>query len=76
MAIGFLVNFLGIPPFQMLYYTAVLNGLAAPILLMMILTISNNKKIMGAHTNGILSNVLGVAITALMTAAGIALFLF
>jgi NRAMP (natural resistance-associated macrophage protein)-like metal ion transporter len=76
MLIGFLVNFLGIPPFQMLYHTAVLNGLAAPILLVLILNISNNKKIMGKHTNGILSNILGVFITLAMTAAGLSLFIF
>ncbi len=75
MLVGFLVNFLGIPPFEMLYYTAILNGLAAPILLILILMISNNKKIMGKHTNGILSNILGIFITTIMAAAGIALFI-
>lgn len=74
MLIGFVVNFLGIPPFQMLYHTAILNGLAAPLLLMLILRISNNKKIMGKYTNGPLSNILGIFITVVMTAAGIALF--
>lgn len=75
MSIGFLVNFLGIPPFQMLYHTAVLNGLAAPILLILILSISNNKKIMGKHTNKWFSNVLGIFITLAMTAAGFSLFI-
>lgn len=74
MLVGFAVNFLGIPPFQMLYHTAVLNGLAAPILLLLILLISNNKKIMGKHTNGWFSNILGIFIMIVMTAAGIALF--
>lgn len=76
MTIGFIVNFLGISPFHMLYYTAVLNGLAAPLLLVFILLIANNKKIMGAHVNKRLSNVLGILITMIMAVAGISLFVF
>jgi len=70
--VGLVVNFLHIPPFKMLYYTAIFNGLAAPPLLVMILLISNNKKIMGKYTNGRLSNILGIIIAGIMTAAGIA----
>ena len=69
--VGLLVNFLGIPPFKMLYYTAIVNGLVAPPLLVLILFISNNIKIMGEYTNGILSNILGWTIVAVMTVAGL-----
>ncbi len=72
--VGLLVNFLGIPPFKMLYYTAILNGLAAPPLMILILLISNNKKIMGNYTNGLISNVLGWTIAGIMTVAGGAVF--
>ncbi len=72
--IGILINFLHIPPFQLLYYTAVINGLIAPPLLVLILLISNNQKIMGAHTNRRWSNILGVAITLIMTVAAVFLF--
>jgi Mn2+/Fe2+ NRAMP family transporter len=71
--LGILVNFLGIPPFRMLYYTAVLGGFAAPPLLVIIMLISSNKKIMGKHTNGYASNILGWLITGIMTVAGVAL---
>jgi len=74
--VGLIVNFVGIPPFKMLYYTAVLNGLVAPPLLVLILLISNNSKIMGRHTNGWLSNALGILVTVVMTAAGIGLLLY
>ncbi|MEK7451804.1 MAG: divalent metal cation transporter, partial [Patescibacteria group bacterium] len=74
--IGVFVNFLEIAPFQLLYHTAILNGLVAPPLLILILCISNNKKIMGKHTNGKISNTLGVLITGLMVIAGISLFIF
>jgi Mn2+/Fe2+ NRAMP family transporter len=67
--VGLLVNFISIPPFKMLYYTAVLNGIIAPILLLFILLISNNRAIMGEHVNSRLSNVFGLMITTAMTAA-------
>ena len=56
----------------MLYYTAVLNGIIAPPLMLVILWIANDKKIMGSHVNGRLSNVLGSIITAVMAIAGLA----
>jgi len=74
--VGLIVNYLNIPPFKMLYYTAVINGIVAPPLLILILLISNNKKIMGQYTNGPISNFLGITITIIMTAAAIALLFF
>ena len=71
--IGFLVNFTGISPFKMLYYTAILNGLIAPPLMVLILLISNNTNIMGKYTNSRLSNILGWSITFVMTVAAVAL---
>lgn len=65
--IGLLINYLPIPPFRLLYYTAVLNGICAPPLLILIMLISNNKKIMGEYTNKRLSNILGVTITLVMS---------
>lgn len=73
--IGLLVNFTSIKPFQMLYYTAILNGICAPLLLLLIMLIGNNKKIMGEHTNSTISNIFGWMITLVMTLASIGLFL-
>ncbi len=70
---GLLVNFLGIPPFKLLYYTAILNGLCAPVLLFMILRIANNQRIMGKYVNGKISNVLGWGVALFMSLAGLAL---
>jgi NRAMP (natural resistance-associated macrophage protein)-like metal ion transporter len=72
--IGLLVNFTSIKPFQMLYYTAMLNGICAPPLMVLILVISNNKKIMGKHTNSLFSNILGIIITIIMTIAAVLFF--
>ncbi len=71
--VGLLINFLHIPPFKMLYYTAVVNGIAAPPLIILILLISNNKKIMGKHTNSFESNLLGIVIAVVMGGAAVAL---
>ncbi len=71
--VGLLVNLTPIKPFQMLYYTAVLNGIVAPPLIMIILCIANNKKIMGAHTNSWFSNIFGWTIACIMSLAAIAL---
>jgi len=64
--VGLLVNYTPVSPFQLLYYTAILNGFCAPPLLVLIMLISNNTKILGKHTNGMLSNVLGWGITGLI----------
>ncbi len=72
--VGLVVNFLRIPAFTMLYDTAMLNGLIAPPLLILILLVANNKKIMGKRANGWLSNALGIVVTGVMTVAAVALF--
>lgn len=71
--VGLLVNFLSIKPFQMLYYTAVLNGIVAPPLMVLVMLIGNNKKIMGKYTNAKASNILGWFITVVMSLAAMAL---
>ena len=70
--VGLLVNFSGIGSMTMLYYAAMLNGILAAPLLVVILLIGNNKKILGERTNGFFSNTLGIIITAIMGLVGIA----
>ncbi|HVZ58973.1 MAG TPA: divalent metal cation transporter [Patescibacteria group bacterium] len=71
--LGFVVNFTSIKPFTLLYYTAILNGIAAPPLMILILLTANNKKIMGNYTNSSFTNVLGWIITLVMSLAALAL---
>lgn len=71
--VGLLINFSSIPAFKMLYYTAMLNGICAPPLLILIMLISNNKKVMQNYTNGKVSNILGWSITVIMSIAAAAL---
>lgn len=71
--IGVIVNFIGIPPFKMLYYAAVLNGIIAPPILIMLMFIANNKKVLGEHTNGWFSNTMGWIIIIIMSVCAVAL---
>lgn len=69
MCVGLLINFLHVSPIEMLFYTAVLYGITAPVLIFMILRISNNKKIMGNFTNTRSTNIAGGITFLLMTVA-------
>lgn len=74
--IGLSLDMFGISPIQALLYTAILYGLTAPVLIAIVLHISNNKKIMGEFTNNKLSNVLGGITLVLMSLAAVALLYF
>jgi len=54
--IGLMINFIGIDPIKALVFTAVFNGVAAVPLIFLIARIARNKKIMGEHRSGWLSN--------------------
>jgi NRAMP (natural resistance-associated macrophage protein)-like metal ion transporter len=71
--LGLSMNYIGISPIQSLIYTAILYGLTAPVLIAIILHISNNKKIMGKNVNGKLTNFLGFSALVIMSVAAIAL---
>ena len=71
--LGLSLNYIGISPIKALIYTAILYGLTAPVLIAIILHISNNKKVMGRFTNSKTSNILGFAALLIMTVAALAL---
>lgn len=68
--VGLLVNFTRIPPFKMLYYTAIVNGVLAVPLLIIILRLASDRRIMGKRVNSRLSTLLGWIITAVMAIGG------
>jgi NRAMP (natural resistance-associated macrophage protein)-like metal ion transporter len=72
MLVGLSLNFIGLNPIKALIYSAVLNGIVAPIILVLILLIARNKKIMGEWTNSKSSASLGWILTGLMTVSGLA----
>lgn len=71
--LGLLLNLTGIDPMQALVWTAVLNGLLAPPLLVVVMLVANNKEVMGERVNSRWLNVLGWATTILMFAAAVGL---
>jgi len=73
--VGAIANFLKIPPVTALFWAAVINGILAPPLLVIIMLVSNNGKVMGARVNGLLTNFIGWATVAVMAAASLGIFL-
>jgi Mn2+/Fe2+ NRAMP family transporter len=71
--LGLSMNYIGITPIQALIYTAVLYGVTAPVLIGIILHISNNKAIMGEFTNTRYLNVMGGIALIIMTVAAVTL---
>ena len=65
--VGLFVNFTSVGPITMLYYAAMLNGVLAPPLMILILLIANNKKILDKYTNKWIANTLGITITVIMS---------
>jgi NRAMP (natural resistance-associated macrophage protein)-like metal ion transporter len=76
LVLGLSMNYIGISPIKALIYSAVLYGLTAPVLIAIILHISNNKKIMGEFVNGKKANTLGFTALILMTVAAVFLIYF
>lgn len=71
MMVGLGINFLNINPIKALIYSAVANGVVAPVVLVLIVLISSNKKVMGEWVNGPVTKVIGWSATILMLAAGV-----
>ncbi|MFH1171920.1 MAG: divalent metal cation transporter [bacterium] len=72
MAVGLFINFLGLDPIKALIYAAVLNGIVAPVALVMIVLLSSNKKIMGSHANGPVLKTFGWVITIFLFIVAVA----
>jgi len=70
--VGILINFIGIDPIKALLYSAVANGIVAPVILIFIVKISSNKKIMGEYRNKPITKSLGWIATILMGVTAIA----
>lgn len=70
---GIALNFLHIDPIRALFVTAVINGMVAPPLLMLIVLLGSDRKVMKDKVSGRLSKTLTWAATALMALAAVAL---
>jgi len=72
--VGVAIDFAGINPISALYWTAVINGVVAPPLLVVVMLVANNRRVMGTRTNGIFTNLIGWLATLVMFVAAIAMF--
>jgi NRAMP (natural resistance-associated macrophage protein)-like metal ion transporter len=73
LVLGLSLNYIGISPIKALIYTAILYGMTAPVLIAIILHISNNKSIMGDYTNTLKANIFGFMALIIMTLASLVL---
>jgi NRAMP (natural resistance-associated macrophage protein)-like metal ion transporter len=71
--VGVGLALIGLPPFQALVVAALINGLLAPLILVLVMSIANDRRVMGTRTNGRWLNLLGWATTGLMGLAAVAL---
>ena len=73
--VGLVIPFTGVKPIDALFFTSMLNGIAAPFLLVVIMLAARNTKVMGRQTIGPVLTVLGWIVTIAMFAALIGLAL-
>ena len=76
LVLGLSLNYIGISPIKALIYTAILYGITAPVLIAIILHVSNNKAVMGRFTNSRTSNILGFLALIIMSLAAAFLLYF
>ncbi|ETB63631.1 MAG: Natural resistance-associated macrophage protein [Parcubacteria bacterium RAAC4_OD1_1] len=70
--VGIFTNFIGLHPIKALIYSAIINGIIAPIIIFFIVQISSNHKTMGHYKNGKLSKFIGWLAIILMSITAIA----
>ena len=72
MLVGLGINFIGLDPIKALIYSAVANGIVAPLVLAPIVIMSSNKRIMGDWVNRKVVTWIGWLVTGLMAVSGLA----
>src|SRR5579859_7309710 len=70
---GVAMNFMGINPIKALFITAVINGLVAPPLLVLIVLLASDRTVMQDKVSGLVSQTLTWVATGVMSIAGLAL---
>ena len=71
MLAGLGMNFIGLDPIKALIYAAIANGIVAPIILALIVSMSSSPKIMGRWANKPLTRFVGWFTVTLMSVAGV-----
>jgi NRAMP (natural resistance-associated macrophage protein)-like metal ion transporter len=71
MVLGLILDFVGFNALKMLFYSAVLNGVLAPPLVVLIVLLTSNPQVMGTRVSSRTLSYLGWATAAIMTAAAV-----
>jgi NRAMP (natural resistance-associated macrophage protein)-like metal ion transporter len=74
--LGVALNFARVNPVRALYWSAVLNGLLAPFVLVAVLIVASDRKLMCGQPSSILSRVIVGITTLFMFAACVGMFVF
>lgn len=75
MILGVALNYAGFNAIQMLFTTAVINGVLAPPLILIVLLLTRDRTVMGDAVNSPLVNILGWATFVVMVLAAVGLML-
>jgi Mn2+/Fe2+ NRAMP family transporter len=67
------MNFIGLNPMKVLVWSGVVQGFSTPPLMLLIMLMTNNRRIMGDRVNGRAINILGAVTTLIIFAASVAL---
>ena len=73
--IGVLLDFANVNPISALYWTAVINGLLAPFLLVGLLVVASDRKLMHGQPSSVLGRCVVAITTVAMVAAAIGMFI-
>ena len=71
MMVGLAINYAGLDAVKMLFWSAVVNGVLAPPLILLIILLTSNPKVMGERVNGPLLKICGWIAFAIMAGAAI-----
>jgi NRAMP (natural resistance-associated macrophage protein)-like metal ion transporter len=75
MLLGLALDFIGLNAIKMLFYSAVLNGVLAPPLIVLVTLLTTNPKVMGKRVSSPLLRILGWTTAVIMAVAAIGMFL-
>ena len=75
MLLGIAMDFLGVNPVKALFWTAVINGVLAPFLLVGVLMAASDRKLMQGQPSSWLSRIVVGTITLVMFGAAAAMFI-
>ncbi len=75
LVVSMVIALLHLDPIQLIFWANVLNGVLAPVLVIYLLIVGNNRKIMGKRRLGHFTNI-GLAVTVLVMVAAAALLFY